>query len=66
MRTTSLFTFIDQAAERIIKKKYLAHSPSQQCVIDKCVLKTNTAGERTFESEPALHSLLLSNNLRII
>lgn len=69
----SLFTYanqtsIDQAAERIIIKKSLAHSPSQQCVIDKCVLKTNTAGEgiENIESEPALYSLLLSNILRMI
>lgn len=38
-------TPIDQAAERIIIRTSLACFPSQQCVIEKCVLKTNTAGE---------------------
>lgn len=33
-----------QDPERIMIRTSLAHSPSQQCVIDKCVLKTNTAG----------------------
>lgn len=33
-----------QADERIIMRTSLARSPSQQCVRDKCVFKTNTAG----------------------